>query len=160
MPTWNDSGGTTNDGSVVWRDTGFTVINQTQRLDRICEAIAAIPSNVKPVIYTYKAIWNVIAGGGNCPASFGVDLSKVYLWDVEHGVVFNGADGNEYCGDGLVGLSVFNGYGPWTFRSGDQYAWSNAVKNEKGVWQCPSNPPPMFFGVSADLDLFSTSLFQ
>lgn len=167
--SWNDSGGTTKDpadgSGVIWQDTGYTVIDaadlgaaQSQRLSRICEAIAAIPANLKLVIYTYKDIWDYIAGPGPCPAPYSnVDLSKVSLWDVEHGVVFKDQDGKEYCGDGPVGLNAFTPYGPWTFRSGDQYIWSNAVGKPQH-WRCPGTQS--FFGVSADLDLFSTDLLQ
>lgn len=162
-PTWNDSGGTTKDppdgSGVVWQDTGYIVIDQSQRLSRICEAIATVPANLKAVIYTYKDIWDLIAGSSPCPDPYSsVDLSKVFLWDVEHdGEVFKDQDGKEYCGDGPVGLDAFTPYGPWTFRSGDQYIWSNAAGKPKH-WRCPGTQS--FFGVSADLDLFSTDLLQ
>jgi hypothetical protein len=41
-PAWNDTGGTTADGTITWQDTGDTVVSQAQRIAYISDAVSYI----------------------------------------------------------------------------------------------------------------------
>jgi len=167
-PNWNDSGGTTNDGTVVWKDWG-TPIDQAQSVDRICQAVKEIQSykgtHLTAVIYTDRNSWSDITGnlgnGTNCPSpNDGIILTNLPLWDVEH-TTFLGSDGQEHCGDGVTGLLPFDQYrsSGWQARSGDQLDFG-LVKPPKQKDKCNGQP---LFGISAydvDLDYFDPILFR
>jgi uncharacterized repeat protein (TIGR03803 family) len=169
QPSWNDSGGTTDDGDLSWIDTGRTVIDQPARIARICEAVAAIAGNLRGVdaaIYTSRGSWSNITGGAAngkpCPApNESIILTNIPLWDVQSGH-FLSSDGSQHCGDGIAQLnSGFKKYAPagWRKRLGKQYDLG-PTKPPKGNDPCSGNAE---FGISVydvDLDFFDASLFQ
>ena len=178
-PAWNDAGGTTTDGNVVWRDTGHVFLNQGERIDYINRAVSYIQAQypaVKVVIYTSGGkgggtSWTDITGNcgiGNCP-----DLIALPLWDVEHRH-FTAGDGLQHCGDGVADLVPFTPSGPttWQTRGGDQYDWGYYTTTGLALEQNPDPEakaaassciakPEGFFGlVPVDLDYFDPLLFQ
>jgi hypothetical protein len=172
---WNDTGGTTNDGTVAWQDTGNAVVNQAQRIGYISDAVAYVNTqypSLKVAIFTSNGDWQTITGncgtsGTNaCPA-----LIALPLWDVEH-KEFTGGDGNKHLGDGVAGLVPWKPWGAttWQTRDGNRYDWGLCTS---AALPLAENPDPearpaavtcgkeSFFGLSAvNLDYFNPSLFQ
>lgn len=149
-PAWNDVGGLNVDGTVVWQDTGQTVIPLKERIKRIRAAVYAIQAYGKPaVIYTTKRSWRDIAGncgGGSASALKCSSLMRLPLWDVEHGKLT--------CGDAVVGLSPFTPYTPntWQSRSGNQFDYGLVP-----LIRCSG---VQLFGITLDLDYLDPSLLQ
>jgi len=168
-PTWNDSGGPTKDGTVVWQDYGVP-LDQTDSLQVIRDAVSeAQAKNLKPVVYTSRNFWKTITGG--CGTTTCSDLIALPLWDIEN-KTFVGGDGQKHCGDGIAGLVPFTPYpnSGWTFRSGNQYDLGLAVSgagSEIAASLMKDNPAKgagcqgdKFFNTEEDLDYFDPSLFQ
>ncbi len=177
--TWNDFGGTTRDGTVTWKDTGATLISQTDRIGRISEAATEIQNQFAArdlkcavncaVIYTDRGSWNEITG--NCDNGTTNNCSNLIalpLWDVGSYTrtlrhkTFIGLDGLRHCGDGVAGLLPFTPYSfsGWRNRSGNQYDFGLVVPPPGQKQPCNGNA---FFGVTAydvDLDFFDPALFQ
>jgi hypothetical protein len=168
-PAWNDAGGTTSDGTVVWQDTGKVLIGKAARVARISQAVSAIQAYNLPhgvVIYTdgQKGGWQNITGGcgtgatNNCSS-----LIALPLWDSEH-KAFNGGDGLSHCGDGIAGLYGFTPYSPttWQTRSGNQYDFGLAPASSGGAPACQGETG--LFGLrgaaTLQLDYFDPTLFQ
>jgi hypothetical protein len=173
-PKWNDKGGTTKDGTVLWRDTGVKIIGKATRIQRISEAVAEIQRNgLQAVIYTDRGSWKAITG--NCDSGKTNNCSSLIalpLWDVEH-KTFIGSDGKKHCGDGIQGLVPFTPYSSlsWQARSGNQYdfglAGSAADQSELSaslMEEAPSKSAGCqgnaLFGITVDVDVFNPALFQ
>jgi hypothetical protein len=161
-PAWNDAGGATSDGTVVWQDTGNVLIGKASRVTRISAAVSALEAYNLPhgvVIYTgrRKGDWQAITGDcgtgatNNCSS-----LIALPLWDVEH-KTFDGEDLMPHCGDGIAGLYGFTPYSSetWQTRSGNQYDFGLAGS---------CNGEMNLFGLSGaatlNLDYFDPALFQ
>jgi hypothetical protein len=181
MPSWNDTGGTTKDGTrtLTWQDTGKVVVDQADRVAMISAAVSYIQQNgLQAVIYTDgpKKNWQAITG--NCGTSSTNNCSALIslpLWDVEHKTFYAG-DGLLHCGDGIAGLVPFTPYSSttWQARSGNQYDWGFAKPASSAVapsWDeyelgiAPAAKAPCggdtLFGLPAvDLDYFNPALFQ
>jgi hypothetical protein len=181
-PAWNDTGGNTSDGTVVWKDTGKVVVNQADRVAWIRAAVSAIkPYNLPHgvIIYTdgrKNGDWQTITGNcGNTSTNNCSDLINLDLWDVEHRLFYSG-DGLLHCGDGIAGLVPFTPYSSttWQARSGNQYDWgiSEAASTlASPVWEeyelglAPASkractPDPLFGFPSVDLDYIDPTLFS
>ena len=184
-PAWNDKGGTTADGTVVWQDTGAVVINQADRIARISAAVSAIQAYGLPhgvVIYTDgpNKNWQTITG--NCGTSSANNCSSLIalpLWDVEP-KAFYGGDGLLHCGDGIAGLVPFTPYSSntWQARSGNQYdfglynpadsivapSWDEYELGLAPAAKRACSGETNLFGLPAsstlDLDYFDPTLFQ
>jgi hypothetical protein len=172
-PTWNDSGGTTIDGTVMpvtWTDKGLGVITQADRVDLIRAAVKEVQlQGLHPVIYTSRGNWSRITGNCNTGTTNNCsDLIALPLWDIESGPFTAPWDGLGHCGDGVEGLlsyTCFPKTAPpnplcvgWRKRSGNQYdlGLRHPTKGEP----CNGNT---YFGVGqdgADLDFFDPMLFQ
>ena len=145
-PKWNDAGGKTQDGSVVWKDTGHIVIpDSATRINWISDAVDEIKANnLTPVIYTTRNKWQGFTSNCNSNPNGSKNCSKLIqlpLWDAEPG-----------CGDGIVGLVPFSEFPPnygWTYRSGNQYHNGNSGCQVKVI-----------NGVPVDLDYFDPGLFK
>ena len=164
-PTWNDSGGTTTDGTVTWMDTGVTVLSRAARVRRISQAVSyiqALNPPIQAVVYTDRGNWAEITGNcDNGSANNCSNLISVPLWDVEHKKGgFIGPDGLRHCGDGIVGLLPFQPYSSasWQSRSGNQYDFG-LYNPAPPATPCNGNA---LFGITAqdvDLDYFDPSVF-
>jgi hypothetical protein len=174
-PAWNDTGGTTTDGTVTWQDTGNVVVNQSQRVAYISNAVSYINKqypNLHVAIYTSADDWQTITGncgstGTNpCPS-----LINLPLWDVEH-KLFTQGNGSKHLGDGVAGLVPWTPWSSttWQTRNGNQYDWGSCTTAGLPLEQ---NPDPearpaatscgnnSYFGLNAvDLDYFNPSLLQ
>lgn len=150
VPTWNDSGGNTTDGTVTWQDLGKTnVMDQTARVQLISDAVSEIQKNsLKAVIYTDRGSWTEITGNcGSGKTNNCSNLVSLALWDVEHRP--------KQCGDEIAGLLPFTPYSSlsWQSRSGNQYDFGNLLL-------CNGNA---IFGITVDdvdLDFFDPALFE
>jgi uncharacterized repeat protein (TIGR03803 family) len=178
-PTWNDNGGMTKDGSVVWQDLGVQrIIGKAAYIRRITEAVSEVQNKgLVAVIYTSRQAWKDLTGNcgtgaiNNCE-----NLIALPLWDVETAARFIGSDGKKHCGDGIPGLGSFKPYPNfgWQARMGNQYdiglAPTDADRSEvsaalMGEEEGPSKGPgpcggDELFGTIEDLDFFDPTLFQ
>jgi hypothetical protein len=179
-PAWNDTGGATSDGTVVWQDTGKVVENGASRISKISAAVAAIQTYNLPhgaVIYTDAGNWQIVTGScGSGSTNNCSDLISLPLWDVE-GQQFYDGDGLLHCGDGVAGLLPFTPYSSttWQARSGNQYDWG-IVQSAGPVapsWDeyelglapaveraCSGETGLFGLTTSFDLDYFDPTLFQ
>jgi hypothetical protein len=176
-PAWNDTGSTTPDGTATWQDSGLVVVNQTQRIAYVSNAVSYINQqypNLHVAIYTSNGSdknWQTITGNcGTTGTNLCPSLISLPLWDVEH-KLFTAGDGTKHVGDGVAGLVPWTPWGSttWQGRSGNQYDWGSCAKaalpleqnadpEARPAVKCGNNS---YFSLNAvDLDYFNPTLFQ
>jgi hypothetical protein len=159
VPSWNDSGGTTIDGTVTWKDTGVLMLDRASRIERISEAVQEIQAKgLKAVIYTDRGSWKEITGNCNKGSSNNCsNLMALPLWDVEH-KTFIGSDGLKHCGDGFPGLQWVQNEGPYP-----PMGWQTRSANQSDFGLSPKCNGNAIFGITVDdvdLDFFDPALFN